>query len=112
MEARQLRADSKRSTRVRKRREEVDCRLERLKREDPGWVDQRLNISSVPPPNPSYAPTRAPPSLVPLTPNLCDNHMEDYLQHVAADVTGTSPPQPSCKTKDKAANCDFAAFFF
>lgn len=35
-------------------------------------------------------PRHAPLSSVPLTPNLCNNHMEDYLQHVSADVTGTS----------------------
>lgn len=35
-------------------------------------------------------PCHVPLSAAPLTPNLCDNHMEDYLQHVSADVTGTS----------------------
>lgn len=35
-------------------------------------------------------PRRVPLSAEPLTPNLSDNHMEDYLQHVSADVTGTS----------------------
>lgn len=50
-------------------------------------IEHFLRVPRPPPP-----PARAPLSLVPLTPNLCDNHMEDYLQHVAADVTGTSPP--------------------
>lgn len=52
-------------------------------------IEHFLRVPRPPPP-----PARAPLSLVPLTPNLCDNHMEDYLQHVAADVTGTSLPPP------------------
>lgn len=34
-------------------------------------------------------PCRTPLSATLLTPNLSDNHMEDNLQHVSADVTGT-----------------------
>ncbi|CAB1418883.1 unnamed protein product [Pleuronectes platessa] len=35
-------------------------------------------------------PRHTPLSAAPLTPNLSDNHMEDYLQRVSADVTGTA----------------------
>lgn len=34
-------------------------------------------------------PRHTPLSAAELTPNLSDNHMEDYLPHVSADVTGT-----------------------
>lgn len=37
-----------------------------------------------------HVPRLVPPSETLLTLNLSDNHMEDYLQHVSADVTGTS----------------------
>lgn len=46
-----------------------------------------------------HVPRCVPLSAPLLTPNLSDNHIEDYLWHVSADVTGTS-------FKNKAANSD------